>query len=108
MVKQGAIDVITIASWNEYAERSNIEPHIDATALNKDPYYLFNLTKYYIAKIKEEIFIPVMQRHENLINYVMVCCVVISIAIAGRWMLKSNRINHYAPKINFLVDLERF
>jgi len=49
--KQNAIDFITITSWNEYPERTAIEPHYDATASNKDPYYLYNQTKDYIRQL---------------------------------------------------------
>jgi len=49
--KQNAIDFITITSWNEYPERTTIEPHYDATASNKDPYYLYNQTKDYIRQL---------------------------------------------------------
>ncbi len=45
------VGIIAIYSWNEYHERSMIEPHSDATAA-KDPYYLLNLTREYIAKAK--------------------------------------------------------
>jgi len=49
--KQNAIDFITITSWNEYPERTAIEPHYDATASNQDPYYLCNMTKDYIRQV---------------------------------------------------------
>ena len=49
--KRGDIDFVTITSWNEYPERTAIEPHLDATALNQDPYYLYNLTKDYSAQL---------------------------------------------------------
>jgi len=45
------IDVITIQCWNEYAERSNIEPHYDATA-DVDPFFLYNKTKNYICQLR--------------------------------------------------------
>jgi hypothetical protein len=49
--KQNAIDFITITSWNEFPERTAIEPHYDATASNQDPYYLYNKTKDYISQV---------------------------------------------------------
>jgi hypothetical protein len=42
---------ITIATWNEYPERTEIEPHYDNTAWNKDPYYLYNMTRDYINQL---------------------------------------------------------
>ena len=53
LANRGKIKVIAIYSWNEYHERSMIEPHIDATA-NTSPYYLYNLTKQYIEKLKKQ------------------------------------------------------
>jgi hypothetical protein len=52
-VKNNEVDVITISWWNEYAERTNIEPHYDYTALNKDPFFLYNKTKTYIQIAKQ-------------------------------------------------------
>ncbi len=49
---QNAVDCITITSWNEFPERTAIEPHIDATASNHDPYLLYNITKGYIEELK--------------------------------------------------------
>jgi len=46
-VKNNEVDVITISWWNEYAERTNIEPHYDFTALDKNPFFLYNKTKTY-------------------------------------------------------------
>ncbi len=47
------IRIIAIYSWNEFHERSAIEPHNDATAINKDPYYLYDLTKHYVKELEE-------------------------------------------------------
>ncbi len=46
------INIVAIYSWNEYHERSEIEPHIDATKpkwLDYDPY---TITREYIERIK--------------------------------------------------------
>jgi len=52
----GGVNIVMIATWNEYAERSQIEPTIDRTsAFADDPYYLFKLTKSYIATLKNPI-----------------------------------------------------
>lgn len=48
--KDGKIHIILITSWNEYPERTAIEPHYDATAHNPDPYFLYNKTKDYISQ----------------------------------------------------------
>lgn len=50
-VKQNIIDFITITSWNEYPERTAVEPHFDATASNQNPYYLYNKTAYYTNQL---------------------------------------------------------
>ena len=53
LFKQGKIDIITITSWNEYPERTAIEPHHDATAFDSDPWFLYNKTQYYIQEIRQ-------------------------------------------------------
>lgn len=50
--RRGMVDFVNIATWNEYPERTAIEPHYDNTAWNTDPYYLYNLTREYIADLK--------------------------------------------------------
>jgi hypothetical protein len=52
LAKDRKIDTVTITSWNEYVERTEIEPHHDATAYNHDPYFLYNKTKDYINQIR--------------------------------------------------------
>ncbi len=52
LTKQNAVDFVTITSWNEFPERTMIEPHYDATAADHDPYLLYNITKQYIAELK--------------------------------------------------------
>ncbi len=47
------VGIIAIYSWNEFHERSAIEPHNDATAANRDPYYLYKLTREYIQELRE-------------------------------------------------------
>ena len=52
------VRIVAIYSWNEYHERSAIEPHNDATAANKDPFYLYNVTKQYIKKLRTLLGVP--------------------------------------------------
>lgn len=52
-VKQGKVKIITIISWNEFAERTQIEPTYDVTSAFKDPFYLFDKTQTYIEEVKE-------------------------------------------------------
>jgi len=54
LISENRIDYVTITSWNEYPERTAIEPHYDVTANNKDPYFLYNTTKEYIQQIKSD------------------------------------------------------
>ncbi len=46
------VRIVAVYSWNEFHERSAIEPHNDATA-RVGPYYLYNLTKHYVHDLKE-------------------------------------------------------
>ena len=40
--------------WNEYNERTQIEPHHDHDAFDPDPFYLYNITKQHIQQLSEE------------------------------------------------------
>jgi hypothetical protein len=52
--RQGKIQTILIYSWNEYVERSAIEPHNDGTSVYPDPFYLYSKTESYIAEIRQQ------------------------------------------------------
>ncbi len=56
--QEGKIDTILISTWNEYFERTEIEPHFDATAENKNPYLLYQQTRDYINKFNEPFILP--------------------------------------------------
>ncbi len=45
--RKGNVNIVTIISWNEFAERTQIEPHI-GNITTASPYYLLDLTKAYI------------------------------------------------------------
>jgi len=51
LTKGGKVNFVAIYSWNEYHERSQIEPHINADGEHISP--PFNKTKHYIAEIKQ-------------------------------------------------------
>ena len=46
--KEGKVKIVTIATWNEYAERTQIEPTNDTTSFTSSPYYLYERTRMYI------------------------------------------------------------
>ena len=52
LLKEEKITTITITSWNEYPERTAIEPHYDATANKPDPSFLYNKTMDYIREAR--------------------------------------------------------
>ncbi len=56
LYQQNQVKTILISSWNEYYERTEIEPHFDATATNGDPYFLYNKTKSYISELRQVEF----------------------------------------------------
>jgi hypothetical protein len=45
------IKCVLIYSWNEYHERSQLEPKNDSTSISNDPYYILNKTKSYIGQL---------------------------------------------------------
>jgi hypothetical protein len=53
LAREGKVNIVTIVSWNEYAERTFIEPTaVDSTSAYSDQYFLFNKTKEYINILK--------------------------------------------------------
>jgi len=56
---QGRVKIVTIISWNEYAERTQIEPTYDTTsAFKSNPLYIFNKTKTYVETIDKTVGAP--------------------------------------------------
>lgn len=57
LARQGKVRIVTITSWNEYAERTQIEPSWDKTSsLQKNnPFYLYNKTQNYIKQLRNII-----------------------------------------------------
>ncbi|MGP8057872.1 MAG: hypothetical protein ACLP9K_09765 [Nitrososphaerales archaeon] len=47
-----SVSMVLIYSWNEYHERSEIEPHYDNTSSSVSPFYLTDLTTYYASKFE--------------------------------------------------------
>lgn len=47
----GNIDIIGLFGWNEYQERTQIEPHNDP--YQPDPYYIYEKTKHYIKMLRQ-------------------------------------------------------
>jgi hypothetical protein len=52
LFRNGSVNTILISTWNEFPERTAIEPHHDATAVNQSTDFLYDKTKYYIAQIR--------------------------------------------------------
>jgi hypothetical protein len=74
----GMVDFVNIVTWNEYPERTAIEPHYDNTAWNTDPYYLYNLTRDYILELKgldEVAYDPPRYWYQNPYSFVAIAAV---------------------------------
>jgi hypothetical protein len=85
----GRVCVVTICSWNEYEERSEIEPHIDRTAFTNDPYYIYNITKLNILKLKglysdPSVSAPWYEQPLSLFMFIMAVCLGVAIAFKKR------------------------
>ncbi len=50
--KSSDVKLVILYSWNEYHERTEIEPHYDYSNSSLSPYYLLNLTSYYVHKLE--------------------------------------------------------
>jgi hypothetical protein len=59
LAREGQVNIVTISTWNDYHERTQIEPCIDRTsAFKSDPYYIYNKTKEYISLLRSPIIKP--------------------------------------------------
>jgi len=86
LARTNSIDVITISCWNEYAERTAIEPHLDATAINKDPFYLYNLTKDYISELKGLTDARIVFWYQNPVFFgVIILGIALGVVILWKW-----------------------
>jgi len=85
-VKKGYVDVITIQCWNEYAERSNIEPHKDATA-NVDDFYLYRKTKTYMQILRGVTVEPPMW-YQDSVKLTLAIFVVVIIGVMFKQLRK--------------------
>lgn len=83
LANNNAVDFVTITSWNEFPERTAIEPHKDATASSPDEYFLYRMTQSYIAQLKSiEVLVPSMpwwQEPKMIIAVIVVVAVCVLI-----------------------------
>jgi len=57
LAKQGKVNIVTISTWNEYHERTQIEPSVDMTSVYKENvYYILEKTKSYIEQLRSTIY----------------------------------------------------
>ncbi|MCL5069183.1 MAG: hypothetical protein M1368_12655 [Thaumarchaeota archaeon] len=52
MSHRSSVKLVTIYTWSEYHDRTEIEPHFDYT-YNGSAYYLLNQTSNYVTKLNE-------------------------------------------------------
>jgi len=82
--KNNQVKYITITSWNEYPERTAIEPHYDPTASNNDPFYLYNLTCSYITQLKGlETSSP--KWYDDPKNFAIITILIILCVLVAKW-----------------------
>ncbi|MEM4534820.1 MAG: hypothetical protein QW764_02120 [Desulfurococcaceae archaeon] len=70
------VSIVMITSWNEYHERTQIEPSFSNQTA--DPWFLYNTTKEYIA---------LLRRRSTMINLVVVTVLVFIAAIVMKYAL---------------------
>ena len=44
-IRNGQCHIVLIGTWNDYTERTQIEPCFDSTSFTEDPFYLLNITR---------------------------------------------------------------
>jgi len=52
LARKGKVNYVAIITWNEYGERTQIEPSKDATYKQTEYFFMYNKTKVYINMIK--------------------------------------------------------
>jgi len=107
LTKQGKIRYVLIHSWNEYAERTHIEPAYDnATRSPNSPqtenaFYLFNKTKSYIKQLKS---VTPRVLPPKLLLIIMIAIIVIIGAASALIRLiilkRQHSLPHYAERNN--------
>jgi len=85
-IKQGKCHYVAIATWNDFTERSQIEPCFDATSFTPYPFYLADLTRHYIQ---------LLNKNDSNVSgwwFVIVIAVLIIIILLGKLLfsLKPN------------------
>ena len=80
--KKGQVKIVTITSWNEYAERTQIEPAFDNATVSPNspqttnPFYLYNKTRDYIKQLRNTI-------PETIPPEILIIIIIIIIIIAA-------------------------
>jgi hypothetical protein len=83
--RNGQVNYVLIYSWNEYHERSQIEPCFDKTSAHaNNPYYLLNQTKEYVADLKAIPEFPL----DLVLPLALAIAVVLAVAVYKRKILK--------------------
>ncbi len=83
LAREGKVNIVTITSWNEYAERTQIEPCIDKTSYKKDdPFFMLHETQRYIIilKLLEKYNLQDKLTYIRNLMYVFIAITVILIA----------------------------
>ncbi len=95
----GTLNIITITTWNEFHERTAIEPAFDNTSYRKDdPYFIYNKTKEYVAKLR------------NPITYFPTLVLFIATALGGAAVLTFNlrsKLSAKFRKISLILVLRK-
>lgn len=74
------VHTILIYSWNEYHERSQIEPHFDFKN-NVDTTYLLEQTKYYVSSLKSSSLSLISSSDVYIIAYAIIVIFVVSFLV---------------------------
>lgn len=78
--ENSSLDIILINSWNEFAERTQIEPCRDATSIFSDSYHIFNLTKNYISELKNGVKEP-SNGYDDPLIFIVIALLILTVVI---------------------------
>jgi hypothetical protein len=95
LVREGKVSFVLISSWNEYVERTQIEPCYDGTA-DVPSDFLYNKTKEYISQLSHEVNVQIHGEDYNAFAFSHLS------DLGVRWVRMDYEFNFTEEKMNAL------
>jgi hypothetical protein len=79
------VHLVLVNSWNEFHERTAIEPHYDFSNANAQTFYLINATQYYIGQLEDA---PLAFQFTSLEYAAVIFLAVVAVLGLGAYSLR--------------------